>query len=190
MPLLIAGLVLFLGVHSLSIFAPGLRDTMVARLGLWPYKAVYGLVALAGLVLIVQGYGAARGTTPLLYDPPQWTAHITMALMLIAFPAFISTYLPGRISATLKHPTLVAVKAWALAHLLSAGSLAALALFGGFLAWAVLDRISMKRRAEREIPRAPASAVNDLIVVVAGLAVYFGFAFWAHPRWIGVPVMG
>ena len=115
---------------------------------------------------------------------------LVMLLMLVVFPAFLATYFPGRISRALKHPTLVAVKAWALAHLLVNGTLADVLLFGGFLAWAVADRISMKRRPQREIPRAPDSAFNDVIVIAGGLVVYVGFAFWAHPRWIGVPVMG
>lgn len=190
MEMLIVGLILFLGGHSLSIVAPGLRDAAVTRLGEWPYKGVYSLVALVGLVLIVKGYGAARLDPTLLYAPPAWLVHINMLLMLVVFPALLATYFPGRISRALKHPMLVAVKAWALAHLLVNGALADVLLFGGFLAWAVADRISMKRRTQRPVPRMPAWALNDVIVVVVGLALYVGFAFWAHPHWIGVPVMG
>lgn len=190
MTLLILGLILFLGSHSISIFAPAWRDAMVARIGVWPWKALYGIVAIAGLVLLVRGYGQARLDPVVLYTPPSWLTHLNMLLMLIVFPALFATYLPGRISAALVHPMLVAVKAWALSHLLVNGTLADVLLFGGFLAWAVADRISLKRRAARPILRAPASALNDVVVVVLGLAAYFGFAFWAHPRWIGVPVMG
>ena len=190
MELLIVGLILFLGGHSLSIVAPGVRDAAAAKLGEWPFKGLYSLVALVGLVLIVKGYGAARLDPTLLYTPPAWLVHINMLLMLVVFPAFLATYFPGRISRALKHPMLVAVKAWALAHLLVNGTLADVLLFGGFLAWAVADRISMKRRSQRPIPRAPAWALNDAVVVVVGLAFYVGFAFWAHPHWIGVSVMG
>jgi uncharacterized membrane protein len=190
MTLLILGLILFLGSHSISIFAPATRDALAARLGEWPYKAVYSVVAIAGFVLLIIGYGQARLDPTVLYTPPAFLTHLSMLLMLIVFPALFATYLPGRISRALGHPMLVAVKAWALAHLLVNGTLADLMLFGGFLVWAVVDRISMKRRVQRPILRAPSSAINDVLVVVLGLAAYVGFAFWAHPRWIGVPVMG
>ncbi|MDT8409648.1 MAG: NnrU family protein [Wenzhouxiangellaceae bacterium] len=187
---LIIGLVLFLGIHSLSIVSADGRDAMVSRIGKWPFKGLYSVVALIGLVLIVQGYGSARMDPTVLYTPPDWTRHISMLLMLFAFPAFVATYFPGRISAGLKHPMLVAVKTWALAHLIANGTLAAVLLFGGFLAWAVADRISMKHRRQRDIPRAPASAFNDVIAVVLGLGIYFAFVLWLHSAWIGVPIIG
>ena len=190
MTLLILGLILFLGGHSISIFAPATRDALAARLGEWPWKALYGVVAIAGFVLLIHGYGQARLDPVVLYTPPAWLTHVNMLLMLIVFPALFATYLPGRISRALGHPMLVAVKAWALSHLLVNGNLADVLLFGGFLAWAVADRISLKRRKPRPILRAPATALNDVLAVVLGLGAYVGFAFWAHPRWIGVPVMG
>lgn len=187
---LILGLVLFLGIHSISIVALPTRNALAARMGEWPFKGLYALIAIVGLVLIVHGYGQARLDPTLLYTPPEWTRHIVMLLMLPVFPALLATYLPGRISEALGHPMLVAVKAWALAHLLVNGTLADVLLFGGFLVWAVADRISMKRRPQREIPRAPRSALNDVIAVVGGLGIYLAFVFWLHPVWIGVPVMG
>jgi len=187
---LIIGLVLFLGGHSLSIVAPAARDRMAAQLGEWPFKAVYGLIALAGLVLIVRGYAAARLDPTILYVPPEWTRHLSMLLMLPVFPALIAAYFPGRISAALKHPMLVGVKAWAVAHLIANGTLADVLLFGGFLAWAVADRISLKHRTEGPKPRAPASAVNDGVAVVGGLAVYLAFVFWLHASLIGVSLTG
>lgn len=190
MTLLILGLILFLGSHSISIFAPATRDALASRLGEWPYKAAYSVVAIAGFVLLIVGYGKAAPGSTALYTPPAFLTHLSMLLMLIVFPALFATYLPGRISRALGHPMLVAVKAWALAHLLVNGTVADLLLFGGFLVWAVVDRISMKRRVQRPILRAPASGINDVLAVVLGLAAYVGFAFWAHPRWIGVPVMG
>ncbi|MDT8437637.1 MAG: NnrU family protein [Wenzhouxiangellaceae bacterium] len=189
MTLLIVGLILFLGSHSLSIVAPAARNAWAARLGEWPFKGLYGLIALTGFVLLVIGYGQARLDPTVLYVSPSWTTHLMMLLMLIVFPALFATYLPGRISRMLGHPMLVAVKAWAIAHLLVNGTLADVLLFGGFLAWAVADRISLKRRTPNPILRAPETALNDVLVIVLGLAAYVGFAFWAHPRWIGVPVM-
>lgn len=190
MTLLVLGLILFLGMHSLSIVAPGLRETLVNRIGEWPYKGVYALISILGVVLIIKGYGAARMEPVLLYTTPEWTAHITMLLMLIAFPALVATYFPGKISLKLKHPMLVAVKAWALGHLLANGMLADVLLFGAFLAWAVAERISLKRRTPRPIPRMPATRLNDAIAIVVGLGLYVAFAFWLHTAWIGVPVMG
>jgi uncharacterized membrane protein len=190
MILLVLGLLLFLGVHSLSIISSTKRDQMAARLGEWPFKGLYSLVAIVGLVLIVVGYGQARMDPTWLYQPPAFLRHLNMLLMLIVFPALLAAYLPGRIQMTLKHPMLVAVKAWALAHLLVNGTLADVLLFGGFLAWAVVDRISLKRRPQRSIPQLPGSKLNDVIVIVGGLGLYAAFAFWLHPLWIGVPVVG
>lgn len=186
MLLLIAGLILFLGAHSISIINEPWRDRMVARMGLWPWKGVYAVVAIVGFVLIVKGYGAARLDPTVLYTPPTWMAHVSALLMLFVFPLFLAAYLPGRIKTAAKHPMLAATKIWALAHLLANGMLADVLLFGGFLAWAVADRISMKRRTPREIPTAPATAFNDVIAIVLGLAIYALFLFWAHQALFGI----
>ncbi len=186
---LILGLVLFLGIHSLSIVAPQLRERLAGKLGEWPFKGVYSIIAIAGFVLIIHGYAAARLEPTVLWVPPQWTVHLTMLLMLPVFPALLAAYLPGRISAALVHPMLVAVKAWAVAHLIANGTLADVLLFGTFLAWAVVDRISLKRRTPRPNPRAPASKVNDVIAVVGGLGLYVAFLFWLHAAWFGVALV-
>lgn len=186
---LIAGLVIFLGIHSIAIVALGFRNSMEARLGKWGWKALYSIIALVGIVLIIQGYNSARYTSALLYSPPVWTRHLTMLLMLPVFPLLLAAYLPGRIKATLKHPMLVAVKLWALSHLLTNGSAADVLLFGSFLAWAVIDRISLKRRAYHSNPSAPPGRWNDLIAVLAGLTLYVVFVMGAHQLLIGVPPM-
>lgn len=189
MTLLILGLVLFLGIHSISILSHRYRDRLAARLGEIAFKGLYGLVALVGLVLIVGGYAQARLDPVVLYQPPAFLRHLAMLLMLIVFPALLAAYFPGRIQQLLKHPMLVAVKAWALAHLLVNGTLADVLLFGGFLVWAVADRISLKRRPPSSPPQLPRSAANDAIVVAGGLALYVIFAFWLHPLLFGVPVI-
>jgi uncharacterized membrane protein len=183
---LILGLVLFLGVHSVEIFSSGLRASAVARLGERAWKGLYTLVSIVGFVLIIWGYGQARQDPILLYAPPVWMRHVSALVMLPVFPLLFAAYLPGRIKAALKHPMLAAVKFWALAHLLANGMLADVLLFGSFLAWAVADRISFKRRVARPIPGAPRSGVNDVIAVVAGLAVYVLFVLWLHVRLFGV----
>lgn len=186
MSFLIIGLVLFLGIHSVSIFAPAWRDRQAAQRGEAAWKGLYTVVSLIGFALLVYGYGVARQTPVVLYAPPTAMRHVALLLMLPVFPLLLAAYLPGRIKTVAKHPMLVATKLWAVAHLLSNGSLADVLLFGGFLAWAVADRISLKRRVPRAVPGAPASAANDLIVVVGGLGLYAGFLLWGHRWLIGV----
>jgi len=184
---LIAGLVLFLGVHSISIAAAEWRDRTAARMGEQTWQGIYGLVAIAGFALIVWGYGLARQEPIVIYVPPVWLRHLVLLLMVPVFPLFLAAYLPGRIQTATKHPMLAAVKLWAFAHLLANGSLADIVLFGSFLAWAIADRISMKRREPRPVPGAPPSKMNDLIAIVAGLALYGVFVVWLHRWLIGVP---
>ncbi|HEV7912785.1 MAG TPA: NnrU family protein [Albitalea sp.] len=190
MTMLILGLVLFLGIHSVSLAAPSWRDAQVMRHGELPWKAVYALIAIAGFVLLIVGYGEAREAPIPLYDAPRWTRHIALLLMLPVFPLLLGAYLPGRIKALTKHPMLAAVKLWALAHLLANGTLADVLLFGAFLAWAVADRISLKHRPPRPIPAAPPRPMNDLISIVAGLVIYGAFVTWGHAWLIGVSPLG
>ncbi len=186
MTLLVIGLIIFLGIHSISIVAPASRDGMAARIGAGPWRGIYSLISLVGFVLIVWGYGVARGVPVVLYSPPFWTRHVTALLMLPVFTLLIAPYFPGRISAALKHPMLVGVKLWAVAHLVSNGTLADVVLFGGFLVWAVADRISYRHRTQRPLKGAPPAARNDVIIVVVGLALYAIFVLWLHQKLIGV----
>jgi uncharacterized membrane protein len=183
---LILGLVVFLGVHSVSIVAPNWRDAMMARVGEPAWKGVYAALSIAGFVVLVWGYGQARGEAVVLYNPSSWTRWFSAVLMLPVFPLLLAPYFPSRIGATLKHPMLIAVQTWALAHLIANGTSADLLLFGSFLIWAVLDRMSYARRPQRSIRRLPASRFNDAVVVVIGLVLYFVFLHWLHARWIGV----
>ena len=186
MGILVLGLIIFLGIHSLSIVNEPLRNRLLQSMGEGAFKGVYSLIALLGLVLIVWGYGAARLDPVLIYSPPAWLRHLAMLLLVPVFPLLFAAYFPGRISRALKHPMLVAVKLWAVAHLLANGMAHDVLLFGAFLAWAVVDRISLKRRTARATPTLPATSFNDLIAVVGGLAVYVLFVLWAHQWLIGV----
>jgi uncharacterized membrane protein len=186
---LIVGLVIFLGLHSIVIFAPELRASVVARLGEGPWKGIYSVISLLGFVLICYGFGMARQSPVVLYSPPHWIRHVTFLVMLPVFPLLLAAYLPGRIKTAMKHPMLAAVKFWALAHLLANGTLADVLLFGGFLAWAVVDRISLKRRTQT-VPTAPPGKLNDLIAVIVGLGLYAFFIMWAHLRLFGVSPLG
>jgi uncharacterized membrane protein len=185
---LVFGLVLFLGVHSVAIVAPGWREVQVMRRGEKTWKGLYSLLAIAGFAMLIVGYGIARQSPVLVYEPPIWTRHLALLLMLPVFPLLFASYLPGRIKSAAKHPMLAAVKIWAFAHLLANGTLADLLLFGGFLAWAVVDRISLKHRPPRSIPSAPARPINDVIAVVGGLAVYAAFVLGLHQWLVGVPL--
>jgi uncharacterized membrane protein len=188
MTYLVAGLLLFFAAHSVAIVAPAWRDTMAARLGDATWKALYALVSVFGFVMLVHGYGIARTDPVVLYATPAWMRHVTALLMLPVFPLLLATYLPGRIKTAVKHPTLVATKTWALAHLLSNGSLPDVLLFGSFLAWAVADRIAVGKRAvERKLPGPPPTRWNDLIALAGGLVLYVFFVGWAHLHLIGVP---
>jgi uncharacterized membrane protein len=188
---LMAGLVLFLGVHSIAIIAPEARTRARRRWGEGPWRAGYALASLAGFVLIIYGFAVQRQAplTLQVYAPPHWMRYATFLLMVPVFPLLIATYLPGRIKTAAKHPMLAAVKFWAFGHLLSNGTLADVVLFGGFLAWAVADRISLKRRSTATAG-APAGRFNDLIAVVLGLALYLLFIVWAHVRLFGVSPLG
>lgn len=187
---LLLGIVLFFGAHSASIVALPVRDRMVAR-SETVWKGIYALASLAGIVLMVRGYADLRATPTVLYVTPYWMRHVAALLLLPVFVFFFAPYFPGRIKAALKHPQLVAVKLWAFAHLLVNGMLADVLLFGSFLAWAVVDRISLKNRPPRPLPGAPESGSNDIIVIVVGLALYAVFVFWAHEFLFGVrPFVG
>jgi uncharacterized membrane protein len=191
--LLILGLLLFLGIHALSM-ARRQRASLIARIGEGPYKGLYSLVSLLGIVLIAVGFGRYRaaGYIP-VWDPPTWTRHLALLLVWLAFICVAAAYLPGRIKARLKHPMLTGVKIWALAHLLVNGDLGSILLFGSILVWAVLARISAKRRDEGPPHGAPATQPagfrNDALAVVIGTVAYVAFVLWLHPLLIGVAVL-
>lgn len=182
---LIFGLLLFIGMHSVSIVTPKFRDRMAAK-SEWGWKIAYGLVSLAGIVLIVRGYGEMRPSAAVLYVSPGWLRYVAAVLLLPVFILFLAPYFPGRIRKKAKNPQLVAVKLWAAAHLLVNGDMAGVLLFGSFLAWAVADRISLKHRSPREVPAAPESAMNDAILVLLGLGAYVLMVLWLHRAWFGV----
>jgi uncharacterized membrane protein len=153
------------------------------------WRGIYSLISGAGFVLILYGFHLARRVPVVLYIPPPWMRHVTFLLMLPVFPLILAAYLPGRIKTAMKHPMLAAVKFWAFAHLLSNGLLADVLLFGAFLAWAICDRISLKRRPPQAIRTVPQGRFNDLIAVIAGLALYAVFVLWAHLRLFGAPLL-
>jgi uncharacterized membrane protein len=192
MTLLLLGLALFLGVHSTRIVADGWRTATIARVGEKPWKGIYSLLSIAGFVLLVIGYGAARQSPVVLYAPPVWTRHLAALLTIPAFVLLAAAYVPGNaIKRAVGHPMMAGVKVWALAHLLANGTLADVLLFGTFLAWAVLGFIAARRRdraAGTSYPAGPAS--RTAIAVVVGLVAWAVFAFALHRPLIGVAPFG
>jgi uncharacterized membrane protein len=190
MLVLILGLVVLLGAHSFTTFRET-RTSLIERFGARTYKSVYSLVALVGFALIVWGFARyrAEGLIP-IWSPPTWTRHLAIALMWFAFVALASTNpAPGRIRGWLRHPMLVAVKIWALAHLLANGDAGGIVLFGSFLAWAVFDRIAVKKRGDNGAPRLASFTRADAIALGAGTLAYAAMIF-LHPVLIGVAVIG
>ena len=188
MSLLILGLVLFLGAHTLTTLRPT-RAAVIGRLGEGAYKGLYSLVSAAGLVLIVWGFASYRSAGYLhVWDPPAIFHPIALILLWFAFVALAATYAPpGKIKAVLRHPMLVAVKAWALSHLLVNGDLGSMLLFGGLLAWAVYDRIALKRRGDLGAAAVDGFKAADAIVVIIGTVAYVA-VFWLHESLVGVAV--
>ncbi len=192
MTVLVLGLLLFLGVHSTRIVAEGWRAAKILHLGEQRWKGLYSLASLVGFVVLVYGYGIARQTPVVLWAPPVWTRHLAALLMIPAFVLLVAAYVPGtRIKKAVGHPMLVGVKTWAVAHLLANGTLNDVVLFGAFLAWAVVDYISCRRRdraAGTVYVTGPAS--RDVSAVIVGLVAWALFAFWLHGWLIGVRPLG
>lgn len=192
MTLLVLGLIVFLGTHAFTM-ARGPRARLIERIGEGPYKGVYSLAALAGVVLIAVGYGRYRAHDWIdLWSPPVWTRHLALVLVWAAFVMVVAAYFPGRIKAALKHPMLAGVKLWAFAHLIANGDLGSILLFGSILAWAVAARINVKLRdvvRDHAGPAAePGGVRNDALAVAIGTAAFLIFAIWLHPWLIGVAV--
>jgi uncharacterized membrane protein len=191
MTLLVLGLVVFLGAHSVRIFADDWRTARRQSMGEQKWKMVYSLVSIVGFVLLVIGYGQARASPVALYVPGGWTRHAASLLTLIAFVLFAASKVQGtRIKAAVGHPMVAGVKVWAFAHLLANGNLADVVLFGAFLAWAVVDYIAARRRdraAGTVYPVGPVS--RDVIAIVAGIVAWGVFAYWLHGPLIGVRVV-
>ncbi|MDX2157289.1 MAG: NnrU family protein [Hyphomicrobiaceae bacterium] len=189
---LLLGLVIFIAIHLVPT-QPDMRRALAVRMGEGAWKGVFSLISLAGFVLIVVGYHKLQlhpGKNPVLWSPPPWGRHATMALMLPVFPLLIATYLPGRIAGAIRHPMITAVKFWALAHLLVRGDLGSILLFLGLLAWAVYDRISLKHREAAGLVTVKSGPLaNDVIAVVGGLILYAVFVKWGHPALIGVQLI-
>lgn len=192
MTLLVLGLVIFLGVHSVRIVADDWRTATRARVGPGRWKLVYTLASVVGLGLIVVGYGQARQAPVLLWQPPVAMAHVAALLTLVAFVFFAAAEVPrNSLKAKLKHPMVLATKVWAFAHLLANGTLADVLLFGSFLVWAVLDFRSARQRDRAQgITYPPGTTGRTAATVAIGIVAWIVFAFWLHGWLIGVRPFG
>lgn len=190
MGMMVLGLVLFIAMHLVRIVAPGIRDAGLAKLGDSGWKILYTVVSVAGVYLIGRGYGAYRAEgSPILYEAPVWMSHMTLLLMAISFIFIVAGNLPstGYIKAKLKLPMLMGIKVWAIAHLLANGDVGSVVLFGAMLIWAIISVIGIKKRGLE--PPVASSVKPDIIAVVLGLVLWFGFAIWVHTWLIGVAVI-
>ena len=182
---LIIGLIAFFSLHLVRIVAPQWREDKIAAIGEAKWKGIYSVVSILGVILLIWGYGRARGEAPNLFNPPDWAPHLVSLLMAVAFILMMAGNLPaGKIKQAVKHPFLLSIKIWAFAHLLANGDLASLVLFGSFLAYAVWNRISIKSRGEAD-PVA-ISKTSDIIAVVSGLAIWAVVIFWLHEWLMGM----
>jgi uncharacterized membrane protein len=187
--IMILGLVVFLGSHVFVSMRPQ-RAAVVARLGELAYKGLFSLVSVVGIILIGWGFARYRSMGYIdIWQPPAWTRHVTLLLVWPAIICVVAAYIPGDIKRILKHPMLVGVKLWAVAHLISNGDLGSIILFGSILAWAVYDRITLKRRSDPGAPPIPVGGRrNDFFAVALGTILYFVLGFWFHPWVIGIAV--
>jgi uncharacterized membrane protein len=188
---LILGLIVFFVPH-VFVTRRDARARLIARIGEGPYKIAFSVVSAIGIVLIAYGFARYRATEWVnLWSPPVWTRHLALQLNWLAAVCVAAAYIPGNIKRALKHPMLVGVKIWAFAHLIANGDLGSIILFGSFLAWAVFDRITLKRRSD---PGAPdirnGGWPADIVALVVGTVGYIAIVFLVHPIIIGVPVMG
>jgi uncharacterized membrane protein len=192
MTILVLGLIVFLGVHSVRMLANDWRTAQIARIGDGPWKGLYSLASLAGLVLIVWGYGAARANPVVLWNPPDWMRYVTIVLTFVAFVLIAAAYVPGtRIKARLGHPMVAGVKTWAFAHLIASGTLAGTILFGGFLVWAIVDFAVSRRRDRAAGVTYPAGTLaGDAIATFVGAIAWAVFAFFLHGWLIGIRPLG
>jgi uncharacterized membrane protein len=185
---MVLGLAVFFGAHTFTTFRTP-RAALIGRLGEVPYKVIYSLVSLVGIVLIAYGFARYRAAGMIeIWDPPRWLRHVNNLLLWPAFVCIAAAYIPGDIKRVLKHPMLIGIKLWALGHLLANGDLGSIVLFGSFLVWAGYDRVTLKYRTD---PGAPDFGLGgrdcDTLAVVVGTLLYLALGFWFHPYVIGIP---
>ena len=191
MSIFLVGLVLFVGIHSVYIVAPSVREAAIARIGYNPWRGIYSLVSLAGLVLLIYGYGLARQDPVRLFEPPVWARDFAFVVMAVALPLLVASFFPvaTRIGRFVHHPMLMSVTLWSVAHALAIGTLAGVLLSAAFFLWTLAARFSLIARPMTASSTAPPQPMNDWIAVAIGLAVWTALMFVLHDWLIGVPLL-
>lgn len=191
MSILLVGLVLFIGVHSIYILVPAVRSAAIARIGYNPWRGLYSLVSLTGLILTIYGYGLARQDPVVLFEPPPWARDFAFTLMAVALPLLVASFfpVPTRIGRFVRHPMLMSVTLWAVAHALAIGTLAGVLLSTVFFIWTLAARISLIARPMTEGSTTAPEPLNDWIAVAVGLAVWAAMLFALHDWLIGMPLL-
>lgn len=184
MSILILGLFIFIGIHSVRMAAPQWRSHFIAVRGEKPWNALYSVISLIGFVLIIWGYGLARSETYFIYELPSWSKHITIVLTFIAFTLLPFNMRSGRLAPMIKHPFLLAVILWSVGHLISNGDIASIVLFGAFLIWAFTNRLSVGKRGGSPMPTAP--LIQDVAAVLIGWAIWLLLLVKIHAWLFGV----
>lgn len=184
------GLVIFFGAHGFSIVRRRDGSGIADRIGRSAYMGAYSLIAVVGFVTMAWGFAYLKPWI-LIYTPPSWGRHVTMALMLPALVLIVAAYMPpaGFIRKAARHPMLLAVKLWSFGHLWANGDLAGIILFGSFLTFGVLDRIAVKRRGDNGAAVAKPNVLGDLLSIAVGLALYLLLAYELHYTLFGVDVL-
>jgi len=187
----ILGLIVLLGVH-VFVTMRDRRAALVSRIGEWPYRGLFSLASIVGILLIAYGFAAYRAAGMItVWNPPAWTRHLVVVLMWPASIMVAAAYIPGNIKRVLKHPMLAGVKTWAFAHLCANGDLGGMIMFGSVLAWAVYDRITLRHRTDPGAPPIPIGGTrNDIIAIIVGTIIYLALGFVFHPVVVGVPAFG
>lgn len=191
MSVFLVGLVLFIGVHSIYIVAPTVRSAAIGRIGYNPWRGLYSLVSLVGLVLTIYGYGLARQDPVVLFEPPIWARHFAFLLMAVAFPLLVASFfpVPTRIGRFVRHPMLMSVTLWSVAHALAIGTLAGVLLSAVFFIWTLTARFSLIARPMTPASSAAPEPVKDWIAVAIGLAIWGAMLFVLHDWLIGMPLL-
>lgn len=192
MTTMLIGLLLFLGAHALRIVAEDGRRQLIERHGEWVVKGVVALVSLLGLWLTVSGYQQARFSPVSLWAPPVAMRHLVLLLMWPAWVLMVASFVPGnRIKARLRHPMVLSVKVWSLAHLLANGQLHQILLFAAILVWAILSFRAARERDVGQPYRALARSLPaTLAVLVLGTLVWAVFVWRVHLWLVGVSPLG
>ncbi len=188
MTILVIGLIAFFGLHSVRIVAEPWRVRQIAALGEPRWKSLYSLASIAALALMLWGFSLARVGAPVIWSPPKALHYVTALLVLVSFVLVAAAYVPGtQIKAATGHPMTLGIKTWAFAHLLSAGTVADVLLFGPFLLWSVAVYAAARRRDRAAGAQRPEGKwTRDMVAVVIGAIAWVAFAAWVHQWLVGV----